>query len=502
MSVASPLTLPGQLREEDADRSAVEASFEIGVAPRSDAEPEQSENIARVRASLDLVKKQGRKRQLRIRGPPFLVGNASLTAVVFVICRCGVREGWENVIWSLDFLVAQALWVCSFIVLFLCLLPSDKRWLPYAIIFTAFALFFASCATLTLGLAYIIAALSGECSMAGVGAPCSPCWYLVLWGTSMECCAALCTCACVICLWAVRRRASAPLYWDWLAHVQKWLGIVLIAIFLIFLPLIIGAWLGDLSHKVRRVITAEGAYSLFLGVVMLEGSMLGRARSWLLAQGEGVSAAAAVSELLAGRNTQTILATARQHFCCISADLLTREHMCDSSPNRELFKLAKPAELGGVDAFLSHSWQDNPGEKWEGLQAWREGFKKTYKREPTLWIDRYCIDQNNIEQSLAFLPVYLSGCKRLLILCGETYLKRLWCLMELLVFIEMGADYEHVEVCRLRSSMSTMDSIEEFDPKHARCSVVEDTRHLRAVINVTSSESIIELVKSTFFRHH
>ena len=40
-----------------------------------------------------------------------------------------------------------------------------------------------------------------------------------------------------------------------------------------------------------------------------------------------------------------------------------------------------------------------------------------------------CIDQTDIDANLACLPVFLSGCRELLILVGETYHKRLWCVM-------------------------------------------------------------------------
>ena len=43
-----------------------------------------------------------------------------------------------------------------------------------------------------------------------------------------------------------------------------------------------------------------------------------------------------------------------------------------------------------------------------------------------LWLDKACIDQQNISASLACLPVFLSGCKQLLIVPGPTYVHRLW----------------------------------------------------------------------------
>ena len=48
--------------------------------------------------------------------------------------------------------------------------------------------------------------------------------------------------------------------------------------------------------------------------------------------------------------------------------------------------------------------------------------------------DMACIDRNNIEQSLACLPVFLAGCQTLLVVAGPTYCSRLWCVMELFTF--------------------------------------------------------------------
>ena len=47
-----------------------------------------------------------------------------------------------------------------------------------------------------------------------------------------------------------------------------------------------------------------------------------------------------------------------------------------------------------------------------------------------------CIDQNNIAASLPCLPIFLSGCKELLVVAGATYTSRLWCVMELFTFLK------------------------------------------------------------------
>jgi len=100
----------------------------------------------------------------------------------------------------------------------------------------------------------------------------------------------------------------------------------------------------------------------------------------------------------------------------------------------------RPVEYGTIDAFISHSWSDDADAKWEALQEWRARFKARHRREPVIWFDRLSIDQSTIATSIELLPVYLAGCQSVVALAGETYLTRLWCVMELFVFVETGGD--------------------------------------------------------------
>ena len=91
-----------------------------------------------------------------------------------------------------------------------------------------------------------------------------------------------------------------------------------------------------------------------------------------------------------------------------------------------------------MDAFVSHSWSDHGEAKWRALSQWaaqeekrkaREGAaagEKEGTSELLLWLDKACIDQRDVDNSLAALPIYLAGCKQLLVLVGHTYISRLW----------------------------------------------------------------------------
>ena len=133
---------------------------------------------------------------------------------------------------------------------------------------------------------------------------------------------------------------------------------------------------------------------------------------------------------------------------------------------------------------------------------------KSAGREPRLWFDKYCIDQTRIEDSLACLPVCLAGCTKLIILCGETYLSRLWCLIEIFVFLEMGGDLANLEVYLLGEEAPLHTSgehatglsaqISQFDCRSAKSSSDEDTFRLHQALHAAGFEKINNMVRSVF----
>ena len=165
---------------------------------------------------------------------------------------------------------------------------------------------------------------------------------------------------------------------------------------------------------------------------------------------------------------------------------LTREAMAESTPNRELASL-RAHDLGQADVFLSHSWRDPSGAKWAALQAWAAAFRRRHGgREPTLWIDKYSIDQDQIRDSLTCLPVFVSGCRKLLLAVGPTYCER-WCVLEVWAFFTMGGDIGDVELVVLddaggRAAEAIGDGLRRFDAANAECHDPEDRERLLAIV--------------------
>jgi hypothetical protein len=168
--------------------------------------------------------------------------------------------------------------------------------------------------------------------------------------------------------------------------------------------------------------------------------------------------AAAIAALVGSDDPEAILKRAVANFRCLpaskllAADLAAAD-LAGSSPEHTgstnsaaLAAKTVPATMGEVTAFLSHSWRDDeeaPGATHRAVGQWARQQRRNLRptgteptsMEPTIWLDRACIDQNNIQQSLACLPVFLAGCQTLLVVAGKTYCSRLWCVMELFAFV-------------------------------------------------------------------
>ena len=80
------------------------------------------------------------------------------------------------------------------------------------------------------------------------------------------------------------------------------------------------------------------------------------------------------------------------------------------------------------------------------------------------------------------LPVFLAQCDSLLIICGETYLTRIWCLVELFVFWEMGADISQLTVLSLDTTNVTLGRVDGFSVHNAKCKRAEDYDHLLSIL--------------------
>merc|ERR1712151_1211649 len=125
------------------------------------------------------------------------------------------------------------------------------------------------------------------------------------------------------------------------------------------------------------------------------------------------------------------------------------------------------------------------------LQEWSATFAKENGHDPTLWFDRVCVDQSRIEIDLRCLPIFLMGCRRLLVLCGPTYLSRLWCVLEIFTYVQMGGrpeDIELIYVLREGHEVEDESLIEDaflnFDARQCQCTVASDKQRMLAIVEL------------------
>lgn len=201
-------------------------------------------------------------------------------------------------------------------------------------------------------------------------------------------------------------------------------------------------------------------------------------------------AAASIAGLVGSCEASEVLAEASARFRSIRICDLQAGELKNNTPDKDMRARASLTRLSTCDAFVSHSWHDDSGAKWAALQRWRMTFVEQKGREPCVWFDKCCIDQTSIEHDLRCLPVFLSGCRRLVVFCGPTYLTRLWCVIELFTFVHMGGRLDRVQfIPVLRPGHEDEDlqaiqkSFKTFDVRKCDCFLLDDKERMLNIIN-------------------
>ena len=259
--------------------------------------------------------------------------------------------------------------------------------------------------------------------------------------------------------------------------------------------------------------------------------------------GLGVEAeeAASVAAMCGNGDSAKLLENAVDLFRCIPITSMVAADLADSGLSgpsatpgsrpaattaAELAAKTQKAKLGQVSAFFSHSWRDEdeaPGAKYAALVAWAGKLKEP--KDATIWLDKACIDQNNVDQALASLPVFLAGCKSLLVVAGSTYCSRLWCVMEIFTFLMMTASTDDLgrkrfaddridviaisrkdgtaadpQQSRQQSRQLLAEQFKGFDAAKAQCFKAEDRQRLLGVVEsgFGDFQEFNKLVRSIF----
>jgi hypothetical protein len=86
------------------------------------------------------------------------------------------------------------------------------------------------------------------------------------------------------------------------------------------------------------------------------------------------------------------------------------------------------------------------------------------------------------------------ACAKLLVLCGESYVTRLWCVWELYTFFAVRSDLDRMKL-EFLSAEDNFDALASFDVANAHCFSPDDEARLRNVIEVGGAENFNELIR-------
>jgi hypothetical protein len=195
-----------------------------------------------------------------------------------------------------------------------------------------------------------------------------------------------------------------------------------------------------------------------------------------------------IAALLAADDTNDILAEGRSLLRRVPFSALTKlggaDIFRDSAGSAELFEVSESCSSGDIDFFVSHSWLDDADTKFAQLSAVAAEFRTRHSREPTLWLDKLCIDQSDIQRALRCLPVFVQSCQQLLIMCGDTYCNRLWCVWELYIYFAMSGDHGNARLVDFSTTnQGTRALLADFDVRNAHCHSQDDETRLRRIID-------------------
>lgn len=150
-----------------------------------------------------------------------------------------------------------------------------------------------------------------------------------------------------------------------------------------------------------------------------------------------------------------------------------------------------------IDYFVCYSWDD-----WQAdtemhllkLQQVVTRFKRSHGREPTFWFDKICMPsrQYGPDGALKLLPVNLMACKRMLLLCGPSFHKRLWCIWELFVrncFAPLDKALEDIEIIVVGNYSRVMEQLQQFDWKLATCYDPNEQANLHKTIRMVGGNA-------------
>jgi len=201
-----------------------------------------------------------------------------------------------------------------------------------------------------------------------------------------------------------------------------------------------------------------------------------------------------LASLVTAKSPEEILKAGEQRLRRVPWENLSLEVLLSNKGTpEEVERLSEACQVGDIDFFISHSWSDDPAQKYAVLKELAEDFYKKCKRYPFFWLDKLCINQLSISEDLECLPVFVMACKKMLILGGLTYSTRLWCVWEMYVLFSMNDDVQKLQMLTVGDTPAR-EQLQNFSLASAHCWSAEDEAMLRSVIGDSGVEGFEDTI--------
>lgn len=150
------------------------------------------------------------------------------------------------------------------------------------------------------------------------------------------------------------------------------------------------------------------------------------------------------------------------------------------------------AQEYGVDFFLSHAQQDDPGARAAALHRWAlrvRGELTHGSPAPTVWIDVLADNEKHLtpEQQLHTRIACLARARRLVILWGEHYVSSLLCIVDVCSWLALGRSVDEVDIVPSANTQQQLHTlITRVDTFH----VSQTVRAWREVHDPSSTDEV------------
>ena len=100
-----------------------------------------------------------------------------------------------------------------------------------------------------------------------------------------------------------------------------------------------------------------------------------------------------------------------------------------------------------------------------------------------------CIDQaGDINAALRALPIFLLASRHFVVFVGESYFKRMWCVLEAFTFVRAGGKLEQVVLKPLKGENADV-AIATLDVRKASCYLRADYHRILAIVESSYGSS-------------